>query len=326
MKKKYSNKFSVAPMFKYTDQHCLYFYRQLTKKTFLYTEMITIQKMLFSKKLFKKKQIKKNNPIAIQLAGNNPLFLSLCAKKAYFLGFKEINLNIGCPSKKAKSGNFGIYLMNNPILVYNLIKAIYLTVPIQISIKIRLGTNENKNYRFLKNFIQLVSKNNYCIKYIIHARIANLQINSPKKNRNIPLLNYSYVYKIKKDFPHLIIIINGGIKTINEINEHLKNVDGVMMGREIYKNPLFLRKIDKKIFFQKKQIKIKKFIKKMSNYIKKKIIKGVPAIKIIKHMLNIFYKLPQAKKWKHELIQKTIYKNQIDDIFNKIHKLFDKKF
>ncbi|VFP81264.1 tRNA-dihydrouridine(20/20a) synthase [Buchnera aphidicola (Cinara kochiana kochiana)] len=325
MQKKYSNKFSVAPMLKYTDRHCLFFYRQLTKHTLLYTEMITTHEMLFNKKIFKKKQIKNINPLAIQLAGNNPIHFQECAKIAHLLGFSEINLNIGCPSQHAQNGNFGIFLMYKPKLVYQLIKSIYFTVSIPISVKIRIGTHKDSQYKFLKKFIQQVSKNKYCNKFIIHARIADLRITSPKKNRNIPELNYQYVYQIKKDFPNLIIILNGGIKSIQEIQQHLKHVDGIMIGREIYKNPFLLRQIDEKIFFKQKNIKIKQFFKKMSAYITKEQKKGTKIIHIIKHMLNIFYNQPYSKKWKLHIIQYIHHKKNIHHLFHSIYKIFNQE-
>ncbi|MGI4816468.1 MAG: tRNA dihydrouridine(20/20a) synthase DusA [Janthinobacterium lividum] len=325
MQKNNVHKFSVAPMLKYTDRHCLFFYRQLTKKTFLYTEMITTHELINKKNLFSKKQVTGNTPIAIQLAGNNYIHFKKCAKIAYFLGFNEINLNIGCPSQHAQSGKFGVYLMNTPNIVYHCIKTIYFTVPIPISVKIRIGTNKNNNYQFLKNFIQKVSKNQYCIKFIIHARIADLQLNSPKKNRNIPVLNYQYVYQIKKDFPHLKIILNGGIKSIPEIQQHLKHVDGIMMGREIYKNPLLLCKIDKEIFSSKKIFNFKKFLTKMLKYTEKEVKKKTKIIHIIKHMLNIFYKQPHSKKWKKYILKNIHHKKDAHSLFTKIHKIFNKK-
>ncbi|VFP86229.1 tRNA-dihydrouridine(20/20a) synthase [Buchnera aphidicola (Cinara pseudotaxifoliae)] len=325
MQKNNLHKFSVAPMLKYTDRHCLFFYRQLTKHAFLYTEMITTHELINKKNLFLKKQVISNTPIAIQLAGNNCTHFKKCAKIAYFMGFNEINLNIGCPSQHAQSGKFGVYLMNTPDIVYHCIKTIYLTVPIPISVKIRIGTNKNNDYQFLKNFIQTVSKNKYCIKFIIHARIADLQLKSPKKNRNIPVLNYQYVYQIKKDFPHLKIILNGGIKSIIEIQKHLKYVDGIMMGREIYKNPLLLCKIDKEIFSCKKKFKFKKFLKNMFKYTKEEVKKNTKTLHIIKHMLNIFHNQPHAKKWKMHILNHIHRKKHTRKLFTKIYKIFNKK-
>ncbi|WP_082253692.1 tRNA dihydrouridine(20/20a) synthase DusA [Buchnera aphidicola] len=324
MKKNNLNIFSVAPMLKYTDKHCLFFYRQLTKKAFLYTEMITSQQILKKKLIFKSKEIKKTKPIAIQLAGNDPINLSKCAKIAYSKGFDEINLNIGCPSQNAQFGNFGVCLMHNAALVYQLIKSIYFSVPIPISIKIRLGTSKHHSYQFLSQFIRRVSKNKYCIKFIIHARIADLRINNTKKNRNIPLLNYQFVYQIKKDFPHLKIILNGGIKSIQEIKYHLKHVDGVMMGRGIYKNPLLLCKINTEIFAQK-NISLNKCFQTMLIYINQETCTGTPIFHIMKHMLHIFYNHPQAKKWKKYVLSYINKKKNIYKLFKKISENFNRK-
>lgn len=321
MKDHYTHKFSVAPMLKYTDKHCLFFYRQLTKKTVLYTEMITTQNML-KKNIFTLEETTQRAPIAIQLAGNNPINLAQCAKKAYLLGFNEINLNIGCPSKHAKCGNFGACLMHQPNLVYQLIKSIYFQVPIPISIKMRIGTNKKNTYIFLKKFIKLASKNQYCRKFIIHARIADFRIQNPKKNRIIPPLNYQYVYQIKKDFPHLIIVLNGGIKSIKDTKKHLQYVDGVMIGRSIYKNPLMLSKIDKNIFFQKKNIQIKECLKNMLTYTNKEIKNGTRITHIIKPILNIFYNHPQSKKWKKKMLFYVNEKKNIHKLFKKIYTEF----
>ncbi|VFP78359.1 tRNA-dihydrouridine(20/20a) synthase [Buchnera aphidicola (Cinara cuneomaculata)] len=325
MQIKNSHKFSVAPMLKYTDRHCLFFYRQLTRFTFLYTEMITTHEMIYNKNLFTNNQVNMINPLAIQLAGNNHIHFKECAKIAYSMGFSEINLNIGCPSKHAQYGNFGARLMHQPKLIYLLIKSIYFTVPTPISLKIRLGTNKHNQYEFLKNFIQQVSKNRYCTKFIIHARIADLKCNSPKKNRNVPALNYQYVYQIKKDFPNLKIILNGGIKSIIEIQQHLKYVDGIMMGREIYKNPLLLYEIDEKIFLHKKYMKLKQCFEKMSTYITNEKNNGIKTIHIIKHMVNIFYNQPYSKKWKLYFLKNINCPNNIENLFQKIYKILNIK-
>lgn len=311
-KTNYSNKFSVAPMLKYTDQHCRFFYRQLTKKTLLYTEMITTQEMLYKKKFIKYTNFNQH-PIAIQIAGSEINKLVECAKIAYLNGFNEFNLNCGCPSKKAQMGNFGVCLMKNPVLIFNIVKSIYNSVPIPISIKIRLGTKKKEKYQFLYNFIKITSKNKYCTRFIIHARIANLNIYKPKKNNNIPPLNYNYVYKIKKDFPYLKIILNGGIHTLEEANKHLKKLDGIMMGRSIYKNPLMLYNVDKKIFLEKKIIKKNFFLTKMQEYIILQTSYNVPAIYIFRHILNIFYKKPNSKIWKKYFL--NLLKNKTDNIF-----------
>ncbi|WP_075432306.1 tRNA dihydrouridine(20/20a) synthase DusA [Buchnera aphidicola] len=299
IKEKYSNKFSVAPMLHYTDQYCRYFYRQLTKKTLLYTEMVTTHEMLYRNTHDHIKYIPYHqNPIAIQIAGNNIKDLKKCAEIAYIMGFNEINLNIGCPSKKAQLGGFGAILMQYPQLIFNIIQAIFNAVPIPISIKIRLGTQDQNNYQFLYNFIRTISKREYCKRFIIHARIANLKISNTKKNRSIPPLNYAYVYKIKKDFPNLKIILNGGIKNLHEAKKHLKIIDGVMLGRAIYKNPLQLRHVDKKIFSQNTEFNKKIFLYKMKKYINVNILRKIPIIYTLRHMVNIFYGNKESKKLK----------------------------
>ncbi|AEH39933.1 tRNA-dihydrouridine synthase A [Buchnera aphidicola (Cinara tujafilina)] len=323
-KKKYSNKFSVAPMLNYTDQYCRYFYRQLTKKTLLYTEMITSQELLYKNPDNYIRYTSNNqNPIAIQLAGNNINELTKCAMIAYSLGFNEINLNAGCPSKKAQLGGFGACLMLNPILLFNIIRAIYNTVPIPISIKIRLGTHNKNNYQHLYNFIKLVSKKNYCKRFIIHARIANLNGLNTKKNRCIPPLNYKYVYKIKKDFPNLKIILNGGIQNLQEAQKHLKIIDGVMLGRAIYKNPLMLCAVDQKIFSVHSIINKKILLDNMQKYIHYHSLKNIPIIYIFRHMLNIFYGKPQSKKLKQYFIHKIKNYTDITILFQKLSKKFN---
>lgn len=319
VKKKYSNKFSVAPMLHYTDQYCRYFYRQLTKKTLLYTEMVTTHEMLYKNNHNHIKYTPYHqHPIAIQIAGNNIQDLTKCAEIAYIMGFNEINLNIGCPSKKAQLGGFGAILMQNPRLIFNIIQAIFHAVPIPISIKIRLGTQDQNNYQFLYNFIRIVSKREYCKRFIIHARIANLKISNTKKNRSIPPLNYAYVYKIKKDFPNLKIILNGGIKNLYEAKKHLKIIDGVMLGRAIYKNPLQLLDVDQKIFFKNNVFNKKIFLCKMKKYINLNVLKKVPAIYTLRHMINIFYGNKEAKKLKKYFLDYIKNHTNITILFQKL--------
>ncbi|NIG99419.1 MAG: tRNA dihydrouridine(20/20a) synthase DusA [Buchnera aphidicola (Periphyllus acericola)] len=298
MKKKI---FCVAPMLKYTDRHCRYFHRLLTKNSYLYTEMMTTQSILNKNfKLFKNKD--KKNKISLQIIGKNPEHLSQCAKLAYKKKYNEININVGCPSKNMTKNNLGVSLMKDTKIINQALIHINNSSPIPISIKTRTGFNNYSTYNFLKNFIYETSHNKLCKIFIIHARNAILNKNfTTKNNRNIPPLKYDYVYQLKKDFPHLKIIINGGIKSILEIKKHLKIVDGVMLGRKIYKNPLFLKKIERKIFNNKKKNKKIKIIKKMSKYIKKEIKKKTSIKSITRHMNGFFYKKKGSKKWKKKL-------------------------
>lgn len=214
------------------------------------------------------------------------------------MGFNEINLNVGCPSKKAQAGGFGACLMLKPLLIFKIVESIHNAVPIPISIKMRLGTQTQNTYKFLHNFINIVSKKNYCIRFIIHARIADLRLSSSRKNRCIPLLNYKYVYRIKKDFPDLKIILNGEIRNLNEAKKHLKVIDGVMLGRSIYRNPLLLRFVDKEIFSKNLIINKKILLDNMEKYVNSIILKGLSPICVLRHMLNIFYGKNESKKLK----------------------------
>ncbi|NIH16453.1 MAG: tRNA dihydrouridine(20/20a) synthase DusA [Buchnera aphidicola (Periphyllus lyropictus)] len=291
------HKLCVAPMFKYTDKHCRYFHRLLTKKAFLYTEMITTNALLNKKfKLFKNKDSKKM--VSLQIIGNKPKKIAKCAKLAYKKKYNEINLNIGCPSIQMNKNNLGVTLMKKTKIIVNSLKLIKNSIPIPISIKTRIGFNNNNTYNFLSNFVYETSKDKLCKIFIIHARNAILNKFSPKKNREIPPLKYKYVYQLKKDFPNLTFIINGGIKSIKEIKNHLKNVNGVMLGRYAYKNPLILKKIEEKIFKKKKKIKIKKILFKISKYINKEIKKKTTLNSITRHINGIFYKKKNSKKWK----------------------------
>ncbi|QJC36759.1 tRNA dihydrouridine(20/20a) synthase DusA [Enterobacteriaceae endosymbiont of Donacia vulgaris] len=311
-------KFEVAPMFKKTNKYCRYFYRKLTKKSLLYTEMIHSNLIKNNAKIL----LENNNVnnLALQLAGNEPKLLSLCAKKAEKIGYKEINLNLGCPSLRSQKGNFGACLISQPIIVSNCIKSMSDAVSIPITIKMRIGINNNDNYHFLHNFIDLMVQSG-CTRFIIHARKALLykKINT-RKNLIIPKLNYKIIYKIKKNFPNIKISINGGIKTLLNIKEHLKYVDGVMIGREVFKNPMILINIDKHIYNIKKTI-IKDpliIIKSMFPYIKSELNKGVPLRTIITPLLNIFYGINGSHAFKNFIFNKTnsLKNNSLDILKN----------
>ena len=246
-----NKKIYVAPMMQYTDKHDRYFLRLISKNVILFTEMIPSNAIIYGNK---KKLLEYNSnehPIILQVGGSDPKEIAKCAKIAKTLfNYDEININAGCPSKKVENGMFGACLMDKPFLVGKCVKEIKKNSKIPVSIKCRIGLGEKQNYLFLKKFISYVSKDG-CNKFFIHARNAILSKFNPKKNRTIPSLNYKFVYNIKKDFPHLEIIINGGIDNIASIQNHLKFVDGVMIGREIYKNPFFLKEIAEKIFNNK---------------------------------------------------------------------------
>ena len=233
----------MAPMMDRTDRHERFFLRYLSKKAYLYTEMINANAVLFGTQNELLKFNECEHPLAIQLGGNDPIKLSEAATISESYGYDEINLNIGCPSNKVQSGNFGAILMNKPNLVAKCVKAIKNKVNIPVSVKCRIGVDDMDEEKDLNTFIKKVSDSG-CKIFIVHARKAWLKGLSPRENRNIPPLNYERVYKLKDEFPHLEIIINGGLETIEDSKNHLTKVDGVMMGRKAYENPFQLTKVD----------------------------------------------------------------------------------
>ncbi|QJC37983.1 tRNA dihydrouridine(20/20a) synthase DusA [Enterobacteriaceae endosymbiont of Donacia marginata] len=306
-------RFEIAPMLKKTNKYCRYFYRKLTKKSLLYTEMIHCN---FIKKspiiLLENKNV---SNIVLQIAGNKPKLLSLCAKQAEKIGYKEINLNLGCPSLRSQKNNFGACLMNHPLIVSDCIKSMSDSVSIPITVKMRIGINNNDSYDFLHKFIDLLI-NSGCKRFIIHARKALLykKINT-RKNLIIPKLNYKIIYKIKNDFPNIKISINGGIKTLLDVQKHLKYVDGVMLGRQIFKNPMILVDIDKYIYHSKSTITNPiMIVKSMFSYIEKELKKGTSLRTIITPILNIFYGINGSHNFKNFIFDKKNFlkKNNLD--------------
>lgn len=242
-----SHRFCVAPMMDRTDRHERFFLRSLSKKAYLYTEMINTNAVLFGNQNELLKFNDCEHPLAIQLGGNDPIKLSEAASISESYGYDEINLNIGCPSAKVRNGNFGAILMKKPNLVAKCVRAIKNKVNIPVTVKCRIGVDDMDEEEDLNTFIKKVGDAG-CKVFIVHARKAWLKGLSPKENRNIPPLNYERVYKLKNQFPDLEIVINGGLETIEDTKKHLLKVDGVMMGRKAYENPFQLTKVDHLIY------------------------------------------------------------------------------
>ncbi len=279
-----------------TDKHDRYFLRLLAPHVLLYTEMITTQALIHGdyQRLLAFDPFE--HPIALQLGGNDPAQLAHCAKLGERLGYDEMNINIGCPSDRVKSGQFGACLMLNPVLVAECVSAMCQAVTIPITVKCRIGVDHNDSYEELQQFIKIVASAG-CKIFIIHARKAWLTGLSPKQNRQIPPLRYDIVRKIKQDFPQLIIIINGGINALPDIEEHLQSVDGVMIGREAYSNPYFLAEIEKQYFgsdITTRHAIIEKFIP----YIEKQLADKVKLTMITRHILGLFQGQAGARNWR----------------------------
>jgi len=281
------HRFCVAPMMDRTDRHERFFLRSLSKKAYLYTEMINANAVLFGNQNELLKFNECEHPLAIQLGGNDPIKLSEAATISESYGYDEINLNVGCPSTKVQNGAFGAILMRNPNLVAKCIKAIKNNVNIPVSIKCRIGVDDMDEEKDLNNFVKKVSDSG-CKIFIIHARKAWLNGLSPKENRNIPPLNYERVYKLKDEFPHLEIIINGGLENIEDSKNHLTKVDGVMMGRKAYENPFQLTKVDHLIYGMPFLPKTKEeVLLKMIPYIIHQHKAGVKINLISRHLIGL---------------------------------------
>ena len=285
----YSNmhKASIAPMMQYTDMHDRYLLRLISKKVFLYTEMVTTGAILYGKCFHQLEFNKEEHPVAIQLGGSDVDDLVKSAKIAEDYGYDEINLNVGCPSDRVQKGRFGACLMLEPEHVAECLNAMQTNVKVPVTIKCRLGVDHHEDYEFLYNFVNIVQDAG--IKhFIIHARNGILKGLSPRQNRHIPPLKYDYVYQLKKDFPNLNITINGGIKTIDECKEHLKYVDGVMIGRAAYENPFLIKDIDTELYGIESNINSKKSIlNQYLDYVEDKLQEGHDLSRMMKHLFGL---------------------------------------
>lgn len=295
----YRGRFSVAPMLDWTTRHCRYFHRQFSRHALLYSEMITAPAILHAKyDLLAYDHIE--NPVVLQLGGSDPKQLAECAKRVEARGYAEINLNVGCPSDRVQNGMFGACLMANAPLVAECVAAMREAVSIPVTVKHRIGIDELDSYAFLCDFIEKIQP--HCEDFIVHARKAWLSGLSPKQNREIPPLDYERIYQLKRDFPHLKISINGGIKTLAEIKQHLQFVDGVMVGREAYQNPALLGYIDQALFDPTAPIITPyQAVEKMLPYIEQQLSQGVYLNHITRHLLGAFQECRGARQWRRHL-------------------------
>jgi tRNA-dihydrouridine synthase A len=281
------HKASIAPMMQYTDMHDRYLLRLISKKVFLYTEMVTTGAILYGKCFHQLEFNQEEHPVAIQLGGSDIDDLIKSSKIAEDYGYDEINLNVGCPSDRVQKGRFGACLMLEPDHVAECLNAMQTNVRVPVTIKCRLGVDHHEDYEFLYNFVNIVQ--NAGIKhFIIHARNGILKGLSPRQNRHIPPLKYDYVYQLKKDFPNLNITVNGGIKNIDECKKHLKYVDGVMIGRAAYENPFLIKDIDTELYGIKSNVNSKKFIlNQYLDYVEEKLTEGHDLSRMMKHLFGL---------------------------------------
>ena len=291
-------------MMQCTDIHDRYLMRLITKKSFLYTEMVTTGAVIHgnvTQQLDFNKSIE--SPVALQLGGANPDELAKCSEIAESMGYDEINLNLGCPSERVQKGSFAACLMIEPKLVQRCLNAMKQSVSIPVTAKCRTGIDKIEDYNFLRSFVEGVANQNITT-IIIHARNAILKGLSPRQNRTIPPLKYDYVYRIKEDFPELKIIINGGIDSLTEAINHLQNVDGVMLGRAPYDNPMMLDDVDSKIFGEpKKQILRLDILKEYLGYLEELDDPKIRLNQVLKHIYGLNKGLENAKKYRYEINQ-----------------------
>ena len=299
----FNRRLSIAPMLDCTDRHERYFLRLLSKHILLYSEMVTTNALLHTDPDQFLRHQEFEYPAVLQLGGSNPADLAKCSKMVEESGFQEVNLNCGCPSDRVQNGNFGACLMKDKNLVADCFKAMQDAVSIPVSIKCRIGVDELDSWDFFCDFIGTIADAG-CRVFIVHARKAWLKGLSPKENREVPPLNYDTVHRLKAEMPQLNISINGGIKTLDQTLELLQDLDGVMVGREAYENPWFLRDADERIFNDANAAKPesrKALLEAYLPYVEMETARGTPATILVRHLYGLFNGKPGARKYRQYL-------------------------
>tara|TARA_B100000927_G_scaffold192114_1_gene154951 strand:- start:1070 stop:2044 length:975 start_codon:yes stop_codon:yes gene_type:complete len=321
MEKEISRRFCVAPMMGYTTPYARKLYRILSKKSFLFSEMIAAKSLIYSKSRENIIENDFNNPVALQVGGSEINDLKKASNIAVDYNYDEINLNVGCPSKAVQKGSFGACLMKDKVLVRNCMEALQ-NDKIEATLKCRLGLGKELNYEFFEEFIDEISKTGVKIIYV-HARNAILSGISPQANRSIPPLSYDFVKKIKNKFPKIKFILNGGIDNLDKAVDLLKEFDGIMVGRLIKNNPFILKEVDKKIFKEKNDFIDETIISNYFEYIKPKI--GVESIfRLLSPLLNIFFSVPHSKVYRSK-INDYMQRQKIDLIEDLLIKFVSEK-
>ena len=298
---------SVAPMMDWTDRHCRYFLRLFNRHVHLYTEMVTTGALLHADKHRFLRFAEQEHPVILQLGGADPTDLARCSQFAEDYGYDAVNLNVGCPSDRVQKNKIGACLMAEPNLVADCISTMQAAVKIPVTIKHRIGIDDLNSYENLYKFVETVAQTG-CQTFIVHARIAILQGLSPKENREIPPLRYQDVYQLKKDFPHLDIQINGGIKTVDDIQQHWQHTDGVMIGREAYHNPYILAQALK--FWGEDTPNPHQILENFLPFMEQELANGVPLMQMTRHILGLFQGMTGARKWRQHLSTYAHQKHQ----------------
>ena len=296
-------RFCIAPMMDLSDRHCRYLWRVITRHAVLYTEMVTTGAVLKGDRDYLLKFDPTEHPLALQLGGSDPQALAQCAQIAQEWGYDEINFNCGCPSDRVQTGKIGAILMAEPNLVADCMAAMRESCSLPVTIKHRIGIDDMDDYEDMVKFVDIVAGSG-CDTFIIHARKAWLKGLSPKQNRDIPPLKYELIFQLKKAFPHLQIIINGGIKSLSQAKFLLQHVDGVMIGREAYQNPYFLADVDQILFASTAPIKSRKEITHaFIDYVKHELSEGTSLHHMTRHLLGLYAAQPGARQFRRYLTE-----------------------
>ena len=297
----YADRFSIAPMMDWTDRHCRYFHRQLTRQTRLYTEMVVADAVIHGERTRLLGFSPEEHPLAIQLGGSEPAKLAEAARIAEGFGYDEINLNVGCPSDRVQSGTFGACLMREPAKVAACVAAMKAAVAVPVTVKCRLGVDEQDPEAALDGLADAVLDAG-CDALFVHARKAWLQGLSPKENREVPPLDYDRVYRLKARLPDVFVGINGGVATLGEAEAHLRHVDGVMLGRAAYHTPDILAAVDRRIFGSTApDPELRAVVAAMVPYVEALVARGGRVAHVTRHMLGLFHGRPGARQWRRIL-------------------------
>ena len=302
----FHRRLSVAPMMEWTDRHCRYFLRLLSPDVMLYTEMVTAAALTHGDADRLLEFRAEEHPVALQLGGSDPVMLAAAAELGALAGYNEINLNIGCPSPRVQTGNFGACLMAEPQLVADCVRAMAEVVDIPVTVKTRIGIDDHDSYQFLQDFVATVADGG-CEVFVIHARKALLSGLSPKENRQAPPLIFERAYQIKRDFPNLTIVVNGGIDSTEQLGMHLEKLDGVMIGRHAYHHPFWLCEAQRSVFPEtdytapdREQV-----LGKMNRYLQECVEQGVRPHAVIRHMMGLYAGEAGGKRWRRFLSEQV---------------------
>ncbi|MFA6230811.1 MAG: tRNA dihydrouridine(20/20a) synthase DusA [Rhodanobacter sp.] len=290
---------SVAPMMDWTDRHCRYFHRLLSPRARLYTEMVTSAALVRGKQLRLLEHSQQEHPLALQLGGSDPLELAQAAREGAAAGYDEINLNVGCPSDRVQAGRFGACLMREPELVGDCVKAMRDVVAVPVTVKCRIGVDDQDDYAGLQHFTETMLEAGVQV-LVVHARKAWLQGLSPKENRDVPPLDYERVYRLKREFPQLVVAINGGVTTVEQVQAHLARLDGVMLGRAAYHDPYLLAQVEHALYDEPLPRR-DEVLHRMRPYVEAELARGTALKHISRHLLGLYQGEPGARSFRRTI-------------------------